>query len=451
MSIVGILELATGMIFAWLVMSLASMYIQELIVSKLAWRSHMLEGSITNLLANRTLARQVYDHQLIKSLYNGADGQTKPSYIPAAHFSMALIDIIRHSPKEAAFIQETLYELENDLGKLKKSKRGQAQKQLGLAIDLTRKAITSDSSPEVSNGILDEVKKVIRKLSTDYPELQPLIEAKFMAFAVQKKQIDAILSDFQLSNTNIPADSAIYQFKAGLAVMGITHPDLKQALEALTMDIKDFSDKTINSLETVGANIEDWFNNSMDRLSGWYKRRAQTLAFFIGLSLALVLNVDSLQLATQLWRDPVVRQALAAQANVLISQNPNGVSTPTASQLMELNNQISQLNIPIGWVGTALPASPTGSVQIGDGSTQVCNPIPSSNTELFGLFLVNQCYPLINTPLFNDPAGWLMKAFGLLLTGIAAAQGAPFWFDVLKNVVNVRLTGANSDAAQQKG
>ena len=451
MSIVGILEVATGMIFAWLVMSLAGLYIQELIVSKLAWRSHMLENSIGNLLANRTMARQVYDHQLIKSLYNGADGQTKPSYIPSAHFSLALIDIIRHSPKEAAFIQETLYDLENDLGHLSKSKKDKAQKQLDLAVGLTRKAIASDASPEVANGILDEVKKIIRKLSTDFPELQPVIEAKFLAYAVQKKQIDGILSDFQAENAGTPPDSAIYQFKAGLAVMGITHPDLKQALEALTMDIKDFSDKAINSLEMVGVSIEDWFNNSMDRLSGWYKRRAQLLAFFIGISLALALNVDSLQLATQLWRDPIVRQALAAQADVLLNQNPNGISSPTAGQLMALNNQITQLNVPVGWIGTALPASPTGSVQVGDGTEKICTPIPHSNAEIFGLFLGNQCYPIINTPFFNDLAGWIMKLIGLLITGAAAAQGAPFWFDILKNVVNVRLAGVNSDATPQKG
>ena len=451
MSIVGILEVATGMIFAWLVISLAGMYIQELIVSKLNWRSHMLENSIGNLLANRTLARQVYDHQLVKSLYNGFDGQTKPSYIPSGQFSLALIDIIRNSPKEAAFIQQTLYELENDLGKLNNTKRKQAQQQLDQAIDLTRKAITNDSSPDVANGILDDVKKIIRKLSPDYPELQPVIEAKFTAFAVQKKQIDNILSEFQTANSGTPQDSPIYQFKAGLAVMGITHPDLKQALEALTIDIKDFSDKTINTLETVGANIEDWFNNSMDRLSGWYKRRAQTLAFFIGLSLALILNVDSLQLATQLWRDPIMRQALAAQADALVSQNPNGVGTPTPSQLLALNTQITQLNVPVGWIGTALPASPNGTVVTGDGVEKLCTPLAQSATDLFGLYLGSECYPMINTPGFNDLTGWLMKLFGLLISGIAAAQGAPFWFDILKNVVNVRLAGANSDAAPQKG
>ena len=451
MSIVGILEVATGMVFAWLVMSLAGMYIQELIVSKLAWRSTMLESYIGNLVADKTLARQIYDHQLIKGLYNGFDGQTKPSYIPSAQFSMALMDIIRNSPKEAAFIQETLYGLESDISQLSRNKRALAQQQLDLAIDLTRKAIASDASPEIANGILDEVKKIIRKLSTDYPELQPLIEAKFLAFAVQKKQIDGILADLQAANGGKADDSAVYQFKAGLAVMGITHPDLKQALEALTINIQDFNDKAVNSLETVATNLEAWFNNSMDRLSGWYKRRAQTLAFIIGLSLAIVLNVDSLQLATQLWRDPVMRQALAAQADALVNQNPNGVSNPTASQLLALNMQITQLNIPVGWIGSALPADANGAVLLGDGTEKKCTVTPQSSVEVFGFHFTNQCYPIINTPLFNDLAGWLMKLFGLLLTGIAAAQGAPFWFDILKNVVNVRSSGANSDTASPKG
>jgi hypothetical protein len=27
--------------------------------------------------------------------------------------------------------------------------------------------------------------------------------------------------------------------------------------------------------------------------------------------------------------------------------------------------------------------------------------------------------------------------------GIAAAQGAPFWFDILKRLINIRISGAN--------
>ena len=450
MSIVALLEVAIGMIFAWLVMSLAGMFIQELIVSRLGWRSSMLESYIGHLVADPALARQVYDHQLIKGLHSGIEGERRPAYIPSAQFSMALLDIIRNAPKEAALIQKTLYELQDDIGKLKGKKQIQAQKQLDLALSITRKAVVCEGGPEITNAMLEEVKKQIRKLSTDFPSLQPMIESKFLAFAAQKKQIDNILANLPANNGGSPDETTLNEFRTGLAVMSVTHPDLKEALEALVNEIKVISEKTENALQQVRKNLEDWFNNSMDRLSGWYKRRAQTLAFLIGITIAIFLNVDSLQIANQLWRDPSVRQALAAQVDAIVQQNPNGFPNPDAGQLLALNMQINQLNIPVGWIGTVLPTDSNGAVPVGDGTEKLCTLTPRSSVDIFGMHLGLQCYPIINTPQLNDPAGWLIKLFGLLVTGLAAAQGAPFWFDILKNVVNVRAAGINSDSATEK-
>ena len=38
----------------------------------------------------------------------------------------------------------------------------------------------------------------------------------------------------------------------------------------------------------------------MDRVTGWFKRNSQKLALGLGIALALVLNVDTVQIATQL-------------------------------------------------------------------------------------------------------------------------------------------------------
>lgn len=439
MSITAILEVGIGMIFAWLIISLSGMYIQEIIVKILGWRSSMLENHLGNMLTDPNLARQLYDHPLIKSLHTGIDGSDRPSYIPSAQFSMALMDMIKNAPKEAALIQKTLYELQDHIDALKTPQRKAAQEQLDLALDLTKKAISSEGGPENANALLDEVKKHIRKLSQDFPSLQPQIEAKFVTFAQQKKQIDAILATLNPADF---LDSDTFKFMAGLAAMSVTYPILKQAIGALVHE--NAAEKIAERAKFLTRqNIEEWFDNSMERLSGWYKRRSQTIALIIGLSIALLFNVDSLTFATQLWRDPAVRMTLAAQAQATVEQNPSGFSGTDANQLLALNTEINQLNIPIGWVGTVLPADASGAVSYGDGTSQLCTLVPTSAIELFGFHFDGKCYPIINTPHFNDWAGWLLKLVGLLITGLAAAQGAPFWFDILKNVVNVRSVGAN--------
>ncbi|HEY3312304.1 MAG TPA: hypothetical protein VGK00_11755 [Anaerolineales bacterium] len=448
MAIVGILEVAIGMIFSWLAMSLAGMYIQELIVSKLGWRANMLEKYLGNMLADPSMARQLYDHPLIKSLHSGSEGKSKPSYIPPSQFSMALVDIVLNAPKEAALLQKTLYDIQAEFRKLNVKDQPLAQYQLDIALNLTRRAIASEGGPELSASMLEDVKKLVRKLSVDFPILQPVIEQKFLDFAARKKMVDSLVADQRSHNNVYPDEPGLEKFRTGLAVMSITQPDLKQALEALINEIEEFGEKAENAILTMRKNIEDWFNSSMERLSGWYKRRAQTLAFIIGLSLAVVLNIDSVELATQLWRDPAVRQALAAQADALVNQNPQGFPNPDAGQLMALQMQISQLNIPVGWIGTGLLADDLGAVAMGDGTQKLCTLFPQSSVDLFGLHVGDQCYPVTNTPQLNDPTGWLIKLVGLLITGLAAAQGAPFWFDILKNVVNVRSSGAAPNTAK---
>jgi hypothetical protein len=450
MSIIAILEVAIGIIFAWLGLSLAGMYIQEWIVGKLNWRSSMLETYITNLLTDPSIAKQFYNHPLIQGLFSGKDGSHKPSYIPSGQFSTVLFDIIRNAPKEASLIQKTLYDLQNDIDRLSKDKRALAQQQLILILDLTRTALESEASQTMVDSILDEAKGQIRKLSADYPALQPEIEAKFKEFASQKKQIDAILASVQAQYGLAPEATTLDQIRLGLAVLSVSQPKLKQAVEALLTGVEEYVAEGQSTFLEARKNLEGWFDNCMDRLTSWYKRRSQTLAFVIGVSIAIVLNVDSLQLASQLWRDPIVRESLANQAAEFLNQNQDGLQTPDAQQLAQLQAQFSQLNIPIGWVGSALPADTSGAVLMGDGSQKLCTLTPRSSADLFGLRFGSECYPVANTPKFNDPTGWLLKIIGLLISGIAAAQGAPFWFDLLKNIIKIRESGSNPNVTPQK-
>jgi hypothetical protein len=65
--------------------------------------------------------------------------------------------------------------------------------------------------------------------------------------------------------------------------------------------------------------VEQWFDDAMDRASGWYKRRTQALLFVVGLLAAVVLNVDALHIlhrmtADKSFRDVVVSHAAAARA-----------------------------------------------------------------------------------------------------------------------------------------
>ena len=57
--------------------------------------------------------------------------------------------------------------------------------------------------------------------------------------------------------------------------------------------------------------------------------------------------------------------------------------------------------------------------------------------------LVPVCQQISNLPNSAGTIG--MKLLGIILSAGAAAQGAPFWFDILKKLVNIRGSGSNPD------
>ncbi len=60
-------------------------------------------------------------------------------------------------------------------------------------------------------------------------------------------------------------------------------------------------DDSENDIGKVRQNIEGWFDDSMERLSGWYKRRTQVVIFALAIGLSIGMNVDSIRLVSSLY------------------------------------------------------------------------------------------------------------------------------------------------------
>ena len=111
----AILDVAIGMIFMWLILSIATMSVQEWIASYLKWRAKDLETAIERLLADKVWAEQLYNHPLIEGLAKKTG--MKPSYIPANKFALALLDIVQTAGTQESFIQQRLLAANRELKK----------------------------------------------------------------------------------------------------------------------------------------------------------------------------------------------------------------------------------------------------------------------------------------------------------------------------------------------
>ena len=161
-------------------------------------------------------------------------------------------------------------------------------------------------------------------------------------------------------------------------------------------------------LTRLRSEIEQWFNSSMDRVSGWYKTRTQIIIAAIGLSLAAAMNVDSLAIARYLDTNQTARSVLVNRAAQV--RNEPGVK-PSTSELIDPIGWIErQGGLPLGWVIHEQPGQGKGDFE----------------------------RDWRRPPL--TVSSWLAKIGGIFFTAFALSLGAPFWFDLLNRFMVVRST-----------
>ena len=170
--------------------------------------------------------------------------------------------------------------------------------------------------------------------------------------------------------------------------------DARKTLESLVVDAGRDRDQ-------LRISIENWFDDTMDRVSGWYRRRVAIILFFVGLLVAGAFNVDSWQLANTLWNNESVRSAVVAQAQKQ-AEKPLGKAAKDVSD-------VEQLKLPIGWKGQESKTTKQGDRD-------------------------PRAFP-------RTPGQYVGKALGLLVSAIALSLGAPFWFDLLNRLTRLRATG----------
>ncbi len=107
--------------------------------------------------------------------------------------------------------------------------------------------------------------------------------------------------------------------------------------------------------------IENWYNQLIDRLSLWYKKRTRLRLFILGTVLAILLNVDSIQLVQHFTSNPASRQVIMDyyeanedRLNELVKNSQNPVETSAfETQVRSYGEQMDSLayaaEIPVGW------------------------------------------------------------------------------------------------------
>jgi hypothetical protein len=363
------LDVAIGLALVFFMFAVAASKINEMVASLLGLRHLGLEKALEALLGSTKDAGKtgtapvlsveaVLTHPLVAQMHKAAESPKGTrrrarlrlpkrglSYLPARTFSATVLDLL--APPCALDAHDILTGISTD--------------GLPAAVETARIA-----------ALADPTLTTVRALAAALPPGEQLKQVKLL--------ID------QLSNDPFR--------QAANAISGLPESARKPLLRMLS-DAKGDRDRFRRSLE-------HWYDDTMDRVSGWYKRYVQRIIVIASIVLVAALNVDTINIAQVLWRMPTERAVVASAA---AAQTAAGNSSDRSAD--QQVRDISALDLPLGWT-----APHKGTVASTDPQ---------------------------HAPL--TASSWLLKLFGLLLSVLAVSLGAPFWFDALSKLGQLRATG----------
>src|ERR1017187_10285824 len=112
------------------------------------------------------------------------------------------------------------------------------------------------------------------------------------------------------------------------------------------------------TIQEARQRLAAWFNESMDRVSGAYKRRVQLWLYIWATLLVLCLNVDTIDIARRLLADTLFRAVLVNSATDFATKTNLVNSTGDQSnKVAMLQADITKLKLPLDRKSTRLNSS----------------------------------------------------------------------------------------------
>lgn len=180
--------------------------------------------------------------------------------------------------------------------------------------------------------------------------------------------------------------------------------ELKLVLESLAEENPELKTILNERREEVFGRIDAWFQTVMNRAGERFKMNTRWATTVFSVLVAFALQLDSISLFRQISTNAEVRARLVSMSDSVLASSQKVLDAPAA------------------------PGTEQGLADLKDRADQVKAQIESTQLQLV-------------------PQPWRLSAFesvrsvlGLILTMFLLGLGAPFWFNVLRNLVGLRHT-----------
>lgn len=499
------LDVVIGLVFIYLLYSLLATILCEIIALHLGLRARNLQQAIRRMLEDNPQASEVKIVAFFKNIWHNLLNQfsppegpstcvfyhlpvikylgrntfySKPSYITRQNFSKAIIEIFRRYGGA---------EDKPDLEKIQNVLKG----------NLVYPGILKLIKDEIIKETKNEPSKLDK--AVDYVALRDTL-----ALIIKRTQVESLdaaqlklfskiksLMNEKRSEKNDKA--VVYKIDEALNLFG---HETRSHLASLLKDAN-------NDLVKFRFHLEQWFDDTMDRATGWYKQKIQFVLLVVGLVLAVGFNANTLTIVRKLSVDTDARDKLVQMASDY-SKDPSN-TLPKGYKLLsgkdslkidsirkvrldslekvrvKVQTQMDEANslLGIGWLKLPdslrlLSVTKEDSLKkLSKENAVQYTKIKLNSAKVPYALLIHTNYETKGILSCIDESSWFWQpdvftgynkiltkigidngvlgdleyasgnlfssaGWGFLLTALAISLGAPFWFDMLNKLVQVR-------------
>ena len=328
-----------------------------------------------------SVGQAIMDHCIARAL--SSTGKS-PSYINTENFVSALLDKIT--------IPNKTEPIEKNLGGTDAATKGAGSPvQPSANFPATSSALLTDSEGHIlPPDSLDKYITAIKQSTVISGELK----RTFLALAYEAKNAAEVI------------------------------PDATKA--AITTQIK-------SGLDHFRERLEVWYNKNQERLTGKFKSSwVLPATFIIATLITLLLNADSIAISRYLYTNKEASKQLSDQALAYMKKNGERIEqarknidttkiADSAEAVKRLDNIATQVKQDIKYFTDSLPAN----LPLGWKNEKRILKDNTKDVDWIGTFF---------NSAGNHGIGWLVSILAICL-------GAPFWYDILNKIANLRSNG----------
>lgn len=436
MQLLTLLDVILGLFFIYLIFSLVTSAMNEALAAMLSSRAKWLNKGIRSLFGEEgktdNNVKTFYSSPFISYLNEKSSfNQRGVSYLPARAFLKAMLS---HSPGA----QEKALPLRAGLDSLL-----QHFPPTSLGVSNAIAALPAGKLHDALRDHYDSVAGDVKKFSDALDGI--------VAGIKEPKVVEAAAEDIaglmRRLKQELPANwnamqAAIEKLPAGSPIQAV---------------LKDMMLTAQGNVAVFEKSFETWYAAFETQVSSWYRQKTHLVLGVLGIVIAFVMNVDTLALVRQLSGDAKVREAVVQQAMARVAEG--GVAAPLRIKRDELLKAFNAMPVPVSTDATAVTKHDDARKAYELAQQAYERGLKSEVESLDRAGLSIGWEPGWWGKVWEKDAASIfvliaMKLAGILLTAAALTLGAPFWFDMLKRVAQIRSVGMSlsekREAAEKK-